>query len=555
MIKTEIRKGATVSALVLASLLGASSLLAVTVGASTAYADAAMVPHSYLVFFDFNKSDLTPAAVKIVDQAAADAAAGKVTTLQVTGYTDTVGSDAYNLRLSKRRAMAVQAELAKQGIPADAVAIFAKGKHDLLVPTADGVKEPQNRRVSIVYDTPVPAAEVAAAAEEKKADDAPPGFAIWAQLEGGITANPNQGYGGTNYGHLFTDKANQPVLNQLLVTAEQPLDPKATDYAFGYRLQGMFGTDARYTHFLDELDLNIKERTQVDVVEAWVAAHTPWLFDGGVDFKVGQFVTYLGAETIDPSGNYLYSKSYIFNFGIPLKHTGFMSISHVNDTLDVYLGADTGVNTSLGANSGDNNSGFAFQGGFALNNLLDGKLTVLALTHIGPENPVLNAPSFIRANSDLRYLNDVLFTYKYSDALTLLTEFNFIKDDGYHAIGYGVAEYFKYTISDQVALVGRGEVWRDNNNFFVAAFPGNRDFVNLERGFPLEKGLITASGPTTYSEITIGLNITPAMPDPIQGLTIRPEARYDYSLNGTKPFGNGTDQGQVTFGLDFVLKI
>lgn len=520
----------------------------------------ATVPHSYLVFFDFNRSDLTPAAVKIVDQAAADAAAGKATTLQVTGYTDTVGSDAYNLRLSKRRAMSVQAELAKQGIPADSVAIFAKGKHDLLVPTADGVKEPQNRRVSIVYDTAAPAAAAEApAAAAAAADTGPPGFAIWAQLEAGITANPNQPYGGLNYGHLFTDKANQPVLNQLLVTAEQPLDPKATDYAFGYRLQGMFGTDARYTHFVDELDLNIKDRTQVDIVEAWVTAHTPWLFDGGVDIKAGQFVTYLGAETIDPSGNYLYSKSYIFNFGIPLKHTGIMTISHVNDTLDVYLGADTGVNTSVGSDSGDNNSAFAFQGGFGLNNLLDGKLTVLALTHIGPENP--NTAFFkaanpsVHPNSDLRYLNDILFTYKASDALTLMSEFNFIRDDGFHAIGYGAAEYFTYTVSDTVAVVGRGEIWRDNNNFFVAGFPGNTDYVNLERGFPLTRALATAPGPTTYSEVTLGLNIKPPMPDPIQGLTIRPEIRYDYSLNGTKPFNNGTDDGQFTFGLDFILKI
>jgi hypothetical protein len=406
-------------------------------------------------------------------------------------------------------------------------------------------------------DTPAPvvAAEAAPAAAAPAADAGPPGFSVWAQLEGGITANPNQPFGGNNFGHLFTDKANQPVLNQLLLTAEQPLDPKATDYAFGYRVQGLFGTDARYTHFLDELDLNIKDRTQADIVEAWVTAHTPWLFDGGIDIKVGQFVTYLGAETIDPSGNDLYSKSYIFNFGIPLKHTGFMTISHVNDTLDVYLGADTGVNTSIGANSGDNNSGFAFQGGFALNNLLDGKLTVLALTHIGPENACVNAPAFIRCNSDLRYLNDILFTYKASDALTLLTEFNFIKDDGFHAIGYGAAEYFKYTLTDEAALVGRAEVWRDNNNFFVAAFPGNTDFVNLERGFPLQRGLVTAPAPTTYSEVTLGLNITPAMPEPIQGLTIRPEIRYDYALNGTTPYNNGTDSGQFTFGLDFILKI
>ena len=78
--------------------------------------------------------------------------AGKATQIDVTGYTDTVGSDAYNLRLSKRRALAVEAELTRKGIPAGEIAIFAKGKHDLLVPTADGVKEPQNRRVQIVLD-------------------------------------------------------------------------------------------------------------------------------------------------------------------------------------------------------------------------------------------------------------------------------------------------------------------------------------------------------------------------------------------------------------------
>src|ERR1700744_1477051 len=156
MTKATIRTGA-VSALMISSLLGASSLLAVSVSTASAYAADATVPHSYLVFFDFNKSNLTAEATKIVDQAATDATAGQATQIVVTGYTDTVGSDAYNRRLSKRRALSVQAELAKQGVPADAVAIYAKGKHDLLVPTKDGVKEPQNRRASIAFDTTAPA--------------------------------------------------------------------------------------------------------------------------------------------------------------------------------------------------------------------------------------------------------------------------------------------------------------------------------------------------------------------------------------------------------------
>jgi outer membrane protein OmpA-like peptidoglycan-associated protein len=111
----------------------------------------AATPHSYLVFFDFNKSDLTPQATQIVDQAAQDAETAKVTQLTVSGHTDTVGSDAYNMRLSRRRAETVAAELEKQGIPSSDIEVVAKGKRDLLVPTADGVREPQNRRVQIVY--------------------------------------------------------------------------------------------------------------------------------------------------------------------------------------------------------------------------------------------------------------------------------------------------------------------------------------------------------------------------------------------------------------------
>jgi iron complex outermembrane receptor protein len=109
------------------------------------------VPKSYLVFFDFDKSDLTPQATEIVDQAAKNAGPAKITQLTVTGHTDTVGSDAYNLRLSRRRAESVATQLEKDGIPSGEIEIVAKGKRDLLVPTADGVREPQNRRVQIVY--------------------------------------------------------------------------------------------------------------------------------------------------------------------------------------------------------------------------------------------------------------------------------------------------------------------------------------------------------------------------------------------------------------------
>jgi len=109
-------------------------------------------PKNFLVFFNFNKSDLTGDARAIIKTAAGEAAKENTTKLTVTGHTDTVGSDAYNMRLSMRRAVSVEKELVVDGVPEGEIAIFAKGKRDLLVPTADGVKEPQNRRVQIVLE-------------------------------------------------------------------------------------------------------------------------------------------------------------------------------------------------------------------------------------------------------------------------------------------------------------------------------------------------------------------------------------------------------------------
>lgn len=109
------------------------------------------VPGTYLVFFDFDRSDLRPDSAEVVRTAAANAKLGKITRLMATGHADRSGTDRYNLALSERRAASVRAELVRLGIPADQIAITFKGEAEPLVPTADGVREPQNRRVEILF--------------------------------------------------------------------------------------------------------------------------------------------------------------------------------------------------------------------------------------------------------------------------------------------------------------------------------------------------------------------------------------------------------------------
>lgn len=396
-----------------------------------------------------------------------------------------------------------------------------------------------------------------------KAVKAPPPAPSWwdtltitGLVEVGASGNANNP-AVTNFGQLFTDKANSAFLNQASLTVQRPLDQKATGYDFGFKFQAMYGSDARYMHFLGEFDQSISGRNQFDIVEAHALFHLPWLIAGGIDLKVGQMVTLEGAEVIYAPDNALYSHSYIFNFGIPFKHTGVIATTHVSPILDVYTGITTGVNTTFGNrfdcfNCGDNNKAAAFHGGFGLN-LLDGALTVAATTHIGPENP--NVTPVVLAgvdpNSALRYLNDVTVIWKATDKLTLTTDMNYIRDDGFNATGYGVAQYATYAINDWLKITGRGEIWRDNNGFFVASFPGNLDFVRIEHGNPL--GVAISGGPTTYGALTVGLAIKPPVPKQIEGLVIRPEIRYDASLNKTTPFGGGTKSSQWTFASDLII--
>ncbi|HQT63086.1 MAG: hypothetical protein B7Z75_13600 [Acidocella sp. 20-57-95] len=107
---------------------------------------------TYLVFFDWDKYNLTPRATQIIAEAAADSKTTKVTKITVSGYTDTSGTATYNQSLSVKRAKAVAVKLMADGVPASEISIFAYGETHLLVPTGPNVREPQNRRVEIVLN-------------------------------------------------------------------------------------------------------------------------------------------------------------------------------------------------------------------------------------------------------------------------------------------------------------------------------------------------------------------------------------------------------------------
>ena len=111
---------------------------------------AAPVARTYLVFFDWDRADLTDRARQIIGDAAQNARNTRSTRIEVSGHADRSGTPQYNQRLSQRRGEAVAAELVRQGVSRNEIGVQAFGESRPLVPTADNVREPQNRRVEIV---------------------------------------------------------------------------------------------------------------------------------------------------------------------------------------------------------------------------------------------------------------------------------------------------------------------------------------------------------------------------------------------------------------------
>jgi outer membrane protein OmpA-like peptidoglycan-associated protein/outer membrane protein W len=105
---------------------------------------------SFMVFFDWDRSNLSAQALATIKQAAQAFKTKGNARITATGHTDTSGPENYNMALSLRRANAVKDALVREGVPATAIAVVGRGEQGLLVPTPDGVREPQNRRVEIV---------------------------------------------------------------------------------------------------------------------------------------------------------------------------------------------------------------------------------------------------------------------------------------------------------------------------------------------------------------------------------------------------------------------
>ena len=104
----------------------------------------------FWIYFKLGKFDISPDAAHILDTALATIKLrGGAKEVVLTGHADTVGSEAYDLRLSHKRARTAKQYLIQRGVPASIITDRGKGKTDLRVPTPDNVRERENRNVHV----------------------------------------------------------------------------------------------------------------------------------------------------------------------------------------------------------------------------------------------------------------------------------------------------------------------------------------------------------------------------------------------------------------------
>ncbi|MCE9508158.1 MAG: OmpA family protein [Alphaproteobacteria bacterium] len=106
---------------------------------------------SYTIYFDFDRSNINPDQKPTLDRIASEIAKYHPTQVTVAGYTDTSGTKEYNMTLSQERAKSVASALTDEGVQNRVIDKRAHGEEDLAVPTADGTRNQENRRVIVDF--------------------------------------------------------------------------------------------------------------------------------------------------------------------------------------------------------------------------------------------------------------------------------------------------------------------------------------------------------------------------------------------------------------------
>jgi hypothetical protein len=358
------------------------------------------------------------------------------------------------------------------------------------------------------------------------------------------TSNPSDGFNGPV---TWTDRSNVPSMNQLYLFAEKATDTGGCGWDWGWRIDGMYGSDARFTT-AQHLETRGYFQDPKWSTQRFYGPALPQFYVEGAynDLKVkaGHYYAPVGYEVVPTTGNFFPNLPYTFQYGEPFTFTGVQATWQYSENVAIGGGIQQGWdNLDAGGNP---NTGFNVT---YVENFSDG--ASLAISSVVGCEPTLstttNRQRYLQTNVYSRPLAAI------SDRLNYVvqSDFGYQNDgaaNGDDAYWYGLNQYMFYKVSDCMSYGVRAEWFRDQEGTRVGGFLGQTP-DGADRGLAGNRFGYEGS----FYEVTFGANWKYSA-----NTIIRPYVRLDWFSGtstggaGTLPFDNGTGNSQTLIGGDIV---
>lgn len=346
------------------------------------------------------------------------------------------------------------------------------------------------------------------------------------------TSNPADRFNGPV---TFTDRSNTIQMNQFYLFSEKTTDTDNYAWDWGYRIDALYGSDARFTQAAGLETWNTNRFYGLALPQFYLQAGY-----GDLTVNVGHFYAPVGYEVVTMPGNFFPSVPYTFQYGEAFTLTGVLANWQATEDVNVGFGTYNGWDNF----TPQNNPFYSYILTYA-ENFSDGA----SFAYSGTSGNEPNA-SGVNNGFSYRYVQTLVYSRplaSISDRLNYViqSDFGYQNDatvTGEDAYWYGVNQYLFYTVSDCMSYGIRAEWFRDQEGFRVGGFQEPRGLPNIRSGYE-----------GSFYEITLGANYRYSA-----NTVIRPYVRFDWfsgtALNGpgTLPFDDGTGNSQTLLGFDVI---
>lgn len=342
-----------------------------------------------------------------------------------------------------------------------------------------------------------------------------------AWLAGGATFAMENPASHSNFPITYNDRSGEGQLNQLGVFFENPVDTAAGAWHAGWRLEGLFGTDSRFTQAtgLDDKLLEGQGAGEYNLAipQAYVEVYAP--VGSGLTARLGHFYTIIGHEVVTAPNNFFYSHAYTMQYGEPFTHTGLLFSYALNGNYAINAGTVAGwdnFDKHLGAPS--------FLGGLSWTD--DALANTVSWSVISGDADAGNGRMANRSLSSLVLTRRLPGKLQYVLQQDLGVQRQALAGSA-DAYWCGVVQYLFYDFSDRLAAGVRGEWFRDGSG------------MRLNTG---HRG--------DYFAVTAGLNWKA-----VNWLMLRPELRMDWADSAVPVYADHSGNQQFEIAMDVIVTL